>query len=236
MRDDIVFSNSIVLDSKKYGTVDYSKFTIVKSTVYSSVMPYHFFQISKILKSMFISPKIIVDACAHIGGSTINIANTFPNAKLISVELKKRVCGILKKNVLAFGYQKRVITVNENCIPYLKKMTPNGPRPDFVNIDPPWGGPGYEKIKNFMLSLNNNSGRSVPIYDIINIIFARNLTSHVTFKAPNNFDITLFKNNTLGDIQIFPIYNRPKKMTSKKRMRRRTVYYYIVVSKRFYKY
>jgi 16S rRNA G966 N2-methylase RsmD len=235
MRNGSVFPNTIVLDSKKYGTVDYSKFTIIKSTLYSSVRPYHFFQIGKILKKVFISPKIIVDACAHIGGSTINISNLFPNAKLISVELKKRVCDILKKNVLAFGYQRRVITVNENCIPFLKKMALNGPRPDFVNIDPPWGGPGYEKIKRLMLSLNNTAGRSVPIYDIINIIFTRNITSHVTFKAPNNFDIDLFKNNIIGNMRIFPIYNRPKKKTLKKTLKkktsRRTVYYYVIVSR-----
>ena len=40
------FPTAVITDSKKYRTVDYGKFSIVKETIYSSVRPYHFHQIS----------------------------------------------------------------------------------------------------------------------------------------------------------------------------------------------
>jgi 16S rRNA G966 N2-methylase RsmD len=204
--DKKTFSSGIISESRKYKTVDYGKFTIVKETLYSSVRPYHFLQIGKILKRIFKKPKLIVDMCAHIGGSTINLANIYPTTKFISIELKKSVFNTLNNNIYAFGYQNRILPVNENCIPFIKKMITKN-KPDFINLDPPWGGPGYVKKKKMMLFLNNTTGRQVPLYDIINDIFSRKLTSCVTFKAPNNFDMEMFKQNVLGIMKVFPIYN-----------------------------
>jgi 23S rRNA G2069 N7-methylase RlmK/C1962 C5-methylase RlmI len=190
---------------------------------------------------IFKQPKLIVDACAHIGGSTINLANIFPTAKVVSIELKKTVFNTLKKNISAFGFQKRILPVNENCIPFMKKMT-SRIKPDFINLDPPWGGPSYTKIRKLMLTLSNTTGRSIPIYDIINDIFARNTTTFVTFKAPNNFDMDMFRKKVTGTIRIYPVYNKPPQKqpskktsktttTSKKPSTRKTVYYYVIIKK-----
>lgn len=239
-----VFPIAVIIDSKKYKTVDYGKFTIVKETLYSSVRPYHFLQIGRILKRIFKNPKLIVDACAHIGCSTINLAHIFPTAKIVSIELKKTVFNTLKKNISTFGFQKKILPVNENCIPFIKKMTSNS-KPDFIDLDPPWGGPSYTKVQKMMLTLSNTMGRSVPIYDIINDIFARNITTFVTFKAPNNFDMDMFKIKVTGTIKVYPVYNKPppqkqssKKTSetktstkSKKTKTRRTVYYYVIIKK-----
>lgn len=239
------FPAAVITDSKKYRTVDYGKFSIVKETLYSSVRPYHFLQIGRILKRIFKNPKLIVDACAHIGGSTINLAHIFPTAKLVSIELKKAVFNTLKKNISTFGFQKRILPVNENCIPFMKKTT-SRTKPDFINLDPPWGGPSYTKVKKLMLTLSNTTGRKVPLYDIINDIFSRNTTTFVTFKAPNNFDMDMFKKKVTGTIRVYPVYNKPptqkrssKKKTSKtktppkskKPRARKTVYYYVIIKK-----
>lgn len=238
------FPSTVIAESKKYRTVDYGKFSIVSETLYSSVRPYHFLQIGRILKRIFKNPKFIVDACAHIGGSTINLANIFPTAKLISIEIKKTVFNTLKKNISTFGLQKRIMPVNENCIPFMKKLS-NVKRikPDFINIDPPWGGPSYTNIKKFMLTLDNTIGKRIPLYDIINDIFARNNTTFVTFKAPNNFDMDLFKEKVTGSIRLYPIYNKSpneksKKSSSKKNLtkskkpgQRKIVYYYVIIKK-----
>ena len=230
-----MFPTTVIIDSKKYRTVDYSKFTIVKETLYSSVRPYHFLQIGRILKRIFKKPKLIVDACAHIGCSTINLAHIFPTAKVVSIELKKTVFNILKKNISAFGLQKRILSVNENCIPFMKKMTLRT-KPDFIHLDPPWGGHSYTKVKKLMLTLSNTTGRDIPIYDIINDIFARNTTTFVTFKAPNNFDMYLFKAKIKGTLRVYPIYNKqlPQKkpeMKTKKPVVRKTAYCYVIVKK-----
>jgi 16S rRNA G966 N2-methylase RsmD len=238
-----VFPADIITDSKKYRTADYGRFTIVKETLYSSVKPYHFLQIGKILKRIFRNPKLIVDACAHIGGSTINLAHIFPTTKVISIEIKKTVFDTLKKNISAFGFQKRILPVNENCIPFIKKMTLKT-KPDFINLDPPWGGPSYTKVKKLMLTLSNTTGRSVPIYDIINDIFEYNTTMFVTFKAPNNFDMDMFKNKVMGTIRVYPVYNKPPQKqlsnktsktktstSSKKHSARKTAYCYVLIKK-----
>jgi 16S rRNA G966 N2-methylase RsmD len=226
-----MFPVIVIADSKKYRTVDYSKFTIVKETMYSSVRPYHFLQIGRILKMIFKQPRLIVDSCAHIGVSTINLAYIFPTAKVVSVELKKTVFNTLKKNISAFGLQRRILPVNENCIPFMKKIT-STVKPNFINLDPPWGGPKYAKVKKLMLTLSNTTGRSVPIYDIINDIFARNTTMFVTFKAPNNFDMVMFKKKVTGTIRVYPVYNKPpQKQSSKKTSVRKTVYYYVIIKK-----
>ena len=250
------FTNDVITDSKRLKTVDYSKFRIVRETMYSSVRPYHFIQIEKILKCIFDDPKLIIDACAHIGGSTINMANTFHSSKLISVEIQKNVFRLLRKNITSFGYQGRVIPVNSNCIPFFKKIhTYEKNKPDFINIDPPWGGPAYTKIKKLMLTLNDISGVPVQLYDIINDIFLRDITEFVTFKAPVNFDMSLFKKEITGIVMVYPIYNEPRYIekkatsmyrgktlirkkgilyvkTSKKKCTRRIAYYYVVVKKR----
>ena len=240
-----MFSRAVITNSKKYRTANYAKFTTVNESSYSSVMPYPFLQIGRILKKIFKNPKVIIDACAHIGGSSINIARIFPTSKIISVELKKSVFNVLKKNIEAFGYQKRIIPIHNNCIPFFKKITRKKKvHADFVNIDPPWGGPGYIKIKKLMLYLYNTADRKVPIYELINDIFIRNVAPCVTFKAPHNFNMPLFKRYIEGIVQIYPIYNKPKpscskidtakKGTSRKppRRKRKIVYYYVVVVKR----
>lgn len=238
------FPTAIILDSRKYRTVDYSKFLTVEETLYSSVRPYHFLQIGRILRRVFKKPKLIVDTCAHIGGSTINMAHIYPSTRFISVELKKSVFNVLNKNIHNFEYTKRIMAVNENCIPFLKKMTTRV-KPDFINFDPPWGGPRYYKIKKLMLTLNNTFGRSVPLYDIINDVFIKNITDFSTFKAPKNFDMDLFKKNIKGTVHVYPIYNNPlpatklnvpknsKKNSVKKHEtgKRRPIYYYVIVKK-----
>lgn len=229
------FPMNIISESKSYGIIDYDKFSIVEESLYSSVRPYHFLQIGKILKRMFKNPKFIVDACAHIGGSTINLAAIFPTAKFISIEIQKTVFNKLQENILAFGFQKRIMPVNENCIPFLKKLSNiNRNKPDFINIDPPWGGPSYTRIKKLMLNLENTTGRSIPIYDIVNDIFSRDSTDFITFKAPNNFDMDLFKKKVDKSMGVYPIYNKPPKERFKKTLsesKRRTVYYYIIIKK-----
>jgi hypothetical protein len=129
---------------------------------------------------------------------------------------------ILKGNVSVFGCQRKVTVVNENCIPFIKKLiTGNRMKPDFINFDPPWGGPNYARIKRFMLTLQNTAGRNVPIYDIINDIFERKITRFITFKAPFNFDMALFGRFLKGSYTSYPIQDKPR---SKK-----IVYYYVVV-------
>ena len=44
------FPDYIIKESKQFGVVNYSLFCINDETIYSSVLPYHFYQISKIIR------------------------------------------------------------------------------------------------------------------------------------------------------------------------------------------
>jgi len=213
------FPDYIIKESKQFGVVNYSLFCINDETIYSSVLPYHFYQISKIIRRFIKSPKFIIDANAHIGGSTINLTNIFPTARILSIEIKKSTFNLLKKNISSFEC-KRVVLVNENCIPFFKKLVCRI-KPDFINLDPPWGGPGYNKKNKMMLTLKNTSGKDIPIYSIINFLFLKGLTRMVTFKAPNNFDLVEFKKHVQGKILSYSIYNKKSKA--------RVIYKYMII-------
>lgn len=220
------FTASIQKEAKEYKTADYSKFVVVKESAYSSVQPYHFYQIGKILKRTFLRPRLIIDICAHIGCSTINMCSIYPNTRFMSVEIKKGVYKVLCENIKTFRLKSRVAAIHDNGIPFIKKIGARRVKADFVNIDPPWGGPSYSRAKSMMLSLSNTSGKPIPIYTIINDMFSRGVTDFAVFKAPINFDIKLFKSEIRGSVKTYPIYN-----TIFKRSKRRKISYFYVIVK-----
>ena len=204
------FPRGIVDDSRIYGTSDYSLLVAVKGTSFSSERPYHYYQIAKIIRRLFKDPKLIIDACSHIGCSTLNMATTYPTVKIVSIEIKKSVHDALLLNVAASGFSRRIRVVHDNCIPYLKKLDEDI-KPDFINFDPPWGGPSYIKHKKIMLTLCNTVGRAVPIYDIFIELFEKEVTEAMTIKAPINFDMVLFveKMGRGVEIRVYEIYEGP---------------------------
>lgn len=214
------FSLDIIEESVIYNTINYANFVVVAESVYSSVRPFHFIQINKILHKHFKNPRFIIDATSHIGGSLVNMMMGFPRTRFMGIELKKNTYNALVTNVKTFGISTRVSLWNANCIPVLKKLSGKcRVKPEFINYDPPWGGPGYTRIKKLMLSLKNTTGRNVPLYEIINDTFARKLTKYATFKAPVNFDMEKFKAKVHGKCSSYIIKSSNKK----------PAYYYMVV-------
>jgi 16S rRNA G966 N2-methylase RsmD len=217
------FPLRICNESSIYGGVDYTKFSTNKDSIYSSVRPYHFSQIRKILRKICPNPRLVLDICSHIGASAVNISTIFPQTKTVCVEVKKSVYNLLQDNISAFRLKSRVIAIHANAVPFLKKTRYKA---DIVNIDPPWGGPSYSRRDKMMLNLYNTSKRCIPIYELVNIIFDRCISNIVVFKAPFNFDIHAFKKNVKGSMNVYNIYNETDKKNSKK-----IAYIYIVMRK-----
>lgn len=222
------FPINMIDESREYTMSDYSKFKTVRESAYSSVRPYHFHQIGKILKRVFGSPRLILDICAHIGCSTVNMSRLYPTARFISVEINKRVYNVLCDNIHTFKLKSRVTPVHGNGIPFIKRMGGSRVKADFVTLDPPWGGPSYTKRSNLMLALQNTNGTYVSIYDIINDIFVRNVSDTCVFKAPINFDIKTFKTNIHGSVKTYPVYN----ILTKAKKKRKISYFYVIVKYR----
>ncbi len=207
-----MFPSTIIDNSHKYKTADYSKFKICKNTLFSSVMPYQFSQIRNILSLHVPHSGIAADLCSHIGCSAVNIAHAFPKMKIECVEIEKKVFDKLCGNISRFSLDSSITPHCTNAIDFLAMSKQR--RFSFINIDPPWGGPKYKKNHSMMLSLSKDNV-SYTIYDMINMIFDFGISPIVTFKAPTNFDIATYEEKVSGYVQYYHIYNKPRDVGSR---------------------
>jgi predicted RNA methylase len=185
----------------------------IPSSAYSSLMPYQIPQVRHILKTCFPGEiHRIVDATAHIGGDSILFANTFPDAKIVSIDVDPCAIECLRYNVEHFSDPSRFTIVEENSVRYINDQLDSEadqklPRTeaDFYYFDPPWGGPKYFTKKEVSLFLD-----TVPIADVINMAFEAGLTRKVLLKAPRNFAYPTFKAAVRGVCKLFYI-KKPQK-------------------------
>ena len=204
------FPDWIISESNRLGCIDYSLFRISPETIYSCLMPYQISQVSKIFLEAIQSPKNIVDATAHIGCDTINLARIYPKSEIIAIEKNNENYNLLVKNVNTFVKNKTKISLG--CkIPILANiktlhgdsieiLTQSSEVYDLIYLDPPWGGPEYYKQNKLKLIM---SGKDIQ--DIIKDLKAK----VIVLKAPVNFDIERFLIDYPNTV-VFPI-KKPKK-------------------------
>ena len=101
--------------------------------------------------------KLIVDMCAAPGGKSINIANTYPDALLISNEVNHTRASILASNLERMGIDKSIVT-NMDTGYLADKLQGNA---DLVILDAPCSGEGmirkYPEIMDNYNTENINS-------------------------------------------------------------------------------
>lgn len=175
---------------------------------YSSLMPYQVPQVRQILKVCFPQGcKKIVDATAHIGGDSILFAETFPQAKIVSIDVDPEAVVCLKRNIEKFATPTQFEVVCGSCV---KLICDHGGKgglddADFYYFDPPWGGPKYYSKKEIFLSLDG-----VNIETIVNTVFMLGLSEHVLLKVPRNFAYPFFKSTVKGTCKLYYI-KKPQK-------------------------
>lgn len=121
------FDTFIVDKSPK--NLNYKYLSITDQSRYSSLMPWHYDQVSNIFlketKGMDINH--IVDANAHIGVDSIMFRNIYPDADITAIELDKDTFGQLEKNIQKLSLitnKKKVKTIealNMDCLDYIFK-------------------------------------------------------------------------------------------------------------------
>jgi 16S rRNA G966 N2-methylase RsmD len=215
--------------------LDYSKFVIVKESIYSSLMPHGAKQVADIIEAHFggkSNINDILDATAHIGCDTINFCTRF-GARCISVEINIDAYECLVENKKTFTNVKRldkynvpytgvypiIYTVHGNCIEFIRGFKQHM---DFVYFDPPWGGYNYRRYDSIMLYLEYNRKR-IPIYEVVNNVFKEGFTNTVIVKTPKNFDIYKFQKQ-LG-VHVCCKSHPVVKYVKKKRRFSRIMYY-----------
>jgi hypothetical protein len=127
-----------------------------------------------------IRDSIITDACACVGGDSINFIKRFKFVN--SIELSKERCDFLKNNLKLYPYKNYKI-YNEDCLKRIKKL-----KQDIIYLDLPWDGKKYKYVESLNLSLNNIDSSKI-VEDLIKY------TKIICFKIPKNFNINDFREN-----------------------------------------
>jgi hypothetical protein len=173
-----------LFDENDFPNDYYLKKIKLDSTSIYSITPYKFAKsiIDIIIKHTGTKDLTITDACACIGGDTINFCKTF--SKVNAIELCIDRFDFLKDNLKLYGFRNYKL-YNYDCLKLLNKIYQ-----DVVYFDLPWGGKSYKEKIECDLKL---SGKH--IYDICNNI--KKNTKYICLKVPNNFYFQTFKSNIL---------------------------------------
>jgi|ETNmetMinimDraft_8_1059916.scaffolds.fasta_scaffold42781_2 hypothetical protein len=159
---------------------DIKNIKLDKTSIYS-LTPHHLsYQIIDIFKEYLDDLKlyIITDACACIGGDSINFIKNFKFVN--SIELDRTRYNFLYHNLNLYNY-RNYKTYNDDCLNIIKNK-----RQDIIYFDLPWDGRDYKKKISMDLKLNN----------IDSSFICNNVIKYckmICFKIPNNFDLEKFK-------------------------------------------
>ena len=162
---------------------------------YYSITPYLYSQKIINIISLYINTieSCIIDACACIGGDTINFCKNFKH--VTAIEINKKRFEYLKNNINIF-YIKNCTIINDDCNKVLKTKNT-----DVIYFDLPWNGKDYKKNKNIELCIGN-----FTLDDLCIINY--NKCKLFCLKVPNNFNFINFKNELgfLFNIHIHDLY------------------------------
>jgi tRNA/tmRNA/rRNA uracil-C5-methylase (TrmA/RlmC/RlmD family) len=139
--------------------------------------------ITKIIKEYVKTPgtKVITDATAGLGGTTINFANNFKSVN--SVEIDKDVFEALKNNVGVYGL-KNVELINKDYLTVCKDL-----KQDVIFIDAPWSSTGGKKKHKLMrIQLGEKF-----LAEVLNEL--KDKAEYFVFTVPGNFDYGFFMRN-----------------------------------------
>jgi predicted RNA methylase len=180
---------------------DYARFITVPSSDYSVLKPWHKKEVKTTLYNWFrdkSSIQSIVDATAHIGVDSIYMSTLFPNSIVHSFEIVPDTFIALRYNIIEFKKEGKII-------PYNSDITLWNPTQmvDFLFVDPPWGGKGYQDASSLELYLQAEGdvpNKDKNIKTLLRKWLSSGYIKNVVLKAPINF-------NEIG-LPIFDIKNK----------------------------
>lgn len=133
-----------------------------------------------------ISNMTITDSTACIGGNTMDFSRQF--LKVNAIEIDPIRFQFLKNNCSIKGLctGDRISLYHGDCIDVMRRIECH----DIIFIDPPWGGPGFDK--------RNSDGCKLYLsgMDVIRVCkMFRNACKYFALKVPYNFDIGMISIN-----------------------------------------
>lgn len=182
-------------------SVDYSPLVSTREGEYSAHLPYHSPDSARALSKHF--PGLsgpVLDATAGVGGDTLHILHTFPQAQVTAVEVGAGNWEALRHNLSTAGYGPRSTAVRANFLSYARERAARQEdAARFVFFDPPWGGRGQWKAAPPHLALEAPAWATcapqegVPLSAAIDQVFLLGLAPRAVAKVPPNYDIGAFE-------------------------------------------
>ncbi len=120
----------------------------------------------------------ITDACACVGGDSINFCKTFD--KVNTIEICRDRYEFLLHNLFMFGFTN-FKAYNKDCLELIPRL-----KQDVIYFDLPWGGMDYKNLIECPLMLGDKH-----IYDICNEY--KMYCKILILKVPNNFYYKIFR-------------------------------------------
>lgn len=121
----------------------------------------------------------ILDACCGVGGASIAFA--LAGKSVIAIDINSDRLEMAGQNAALFQVENHIQFVQGDALQLVKDFTGIG-----IYLDPPWGGPNYERLDKFSLSNFNLNGRKLLATSLA-------ISKEVAFKLPRNFDFSEFE-------------------------------------------
>lgn len=215
------FPAGVISLSKKYRTIDYGRFEAAQGSIHYSMMPHHVKDELDIIK-LYASEGMIIDATANCGVTSVNVSIGL-RRPVVSIELDSDTFKALLNNADEFRKEANISPIHGNSMEVLRGWEG---KVDFVLVDAPWGGKGYDKVENLMLFLNDETGKPIPLHEVANFIFQQTRCNHVILKVPRNFDMSTFTHHFNGNYTLHHILK--KSLTQKEQFAELIDYNFIV--------
>ncbi len=118
--------------------------------------------------------QVIVDGFGCVGGNAIAFAQFA--RKVYMIEIDKDRLEMAKNNAEIYGVKDKIQFIHGDYFEEVPNISA-----DSIFVDPPWGGPGYEKINKF--KLDNFSPNGEKVLDLAFKHFPQ-----ILMRIPKNFD------------------------------------------------
>ena len=136
---------------------------------------------------------VITDGTACTGGNVFEFAHFFQHVNAVEFNITR--AQMLLRNVTALKLPNVCAFDNDITHPKLLHETEMFKKGSVLFLDPPWGGPGYQRIRNLTLSLGEE-GAEVGLAEVC-IRWSR-FAQFIALKLPRNFALTQFLKDVGG--------------------------------------
>lgn len=171
------------------GTKNLSKLQLSNIGLYSIARKEHVVPLLEYLKSWELKKMTVLDGTGGMGGLSLLLAPYVK--KVVTVDIRMEHIDIINNNARVMG-RDNIQTVHSDLLDILNK---GQKKYDFIIVDPPWGGKGYNKKQRLKLGFNN-----INIWCIVNKHIHK--TKAFIIWAPYNFDIQNFIQNIRHNLHI----------------------------------